>query len=72
MELPLLLALGLVVFGPKRRQTVLGDVARDKAELHQASRGIQSGLAGEIKARLQQGRTDDETSSSARHREHGL
>jgi Sec-independent protein translocase protein TatA len=29
-ELPLLLALGFVVFGPKRTQTMLGHVARAK------------------------------------------
>jgi Sec-independent protein translocase protein TatA len=72
MELPLLLALGLVGSGPKRRQTMLGDVARAKAELRKASGGIQSRLAGEIKTRLQSGRTDHETSTRARHREDGL
>ena len=72
MELRLLLALGLVGSGPKRRPRMLGHVARAKAELREASRGIQSRLAGEIKARLQNGRTDDETSTRARHREDGL
>jgi Sec-independent protein translocase protein TatA len=71
-ELPLLLALGFVVFGPKRMQTMLGHVARAKTELHKASRGMKSQLAGEIKATLQHGRNDDETSSRARHREDGL
>jgi Sec-independent protein translocase protein TatA len=41
-ELPLLLALGFVVLGPKRMQTMLGHVARAKTELHKASRGIKS------------------------------
>ena len=40
MKLPLLLALGFVVLGPKRMQTMLGHVARAKAELHKASRRI--------------------------------
>ena len=46
MELPLLLALGFVVFGPKRMQTMLGHVARANAEPHKASRGIKCQLAG--------------------------
>ena len=72
MELPLLFAVGFVVFGPKRMQTMLGHVARAKAELHKARRGIKSQLAGEIKATLQHGRNEDETSSRARHQEDGL
>ena len=69
VELPLLLALGFVVFGPKRMQTMLEHVARAKAELHKANRGIKSQLVEEIKATLQHGRNDDETSSGALHRE---
>jgi Sec-independent protein translocase protein TatA len=71
-ELPLLLALGFVVLGPKRMQTMLGHVARAKAELHQASRRIRFQFPGEIEAALQNGRNDDETSSGARRREDGL
>ena len=44
MELPLLLAIGFVVLGPKRMQTMLRHVARAKTELHKASRGIKSQL----------------------------
>ena len=62
-ELPLLLAFGFVVLGPKRMQTLLGDVARAKAELHKASRGIKSQLPGEIKGALQARRNDDEPPS---------
>ena len=32
-ELPLLLALGFVVSGPKRMQTMLGHVVRSKADI---------------------------------------
>ncbi len=71
-ELPLLLALGFVVLGPKRMQAMLGHVARAKAELHKASRGIKSQLPGEINGALQDGRNDDGTPSEARHREDGL
>jgi len=48
-ELPLLLALGFVVLGPKRMHAMLGHMARARAELHKASRGIKSQLQGEIK-----------------------
>jgi len=72
MKLPLLLALGFVVLGPKRMQTMLGHVARAKAELHKASRRIKFQFPGEIEAALQNGRSDDETSSGARRREDGL
>jgi Sec-independent protein translocase protein TatA len=71
-ELPLLLALGFVVLGPKRMQAMLGHVARAKAELHKASRAIKSQLPGEINGALQDGRNDDGTPSEARHREDGL
>jgi hypothetical protein len=50
----------------------VGYVARAKAELHKASRGIKSQLPGEIKATLQDGGNDDETHSGTRHREDGL
>ena len=70
-ELPLLVAFGFVVLGPKRMHAMLGHVARAKAELHKASRGIKSQLAGEIKGALQDG-NDDETPSGTRHREDGL
>ena len=71
-ELPLLVAFGFVVLGPKRMQAVLGHVARAKAELHKASRRIKFQFPGEIEAALQNGRSDDETSSGARRREDGL
>lgn len=71
-ELPLLVAFGFVVLGPKRMQTMLGHVARAKAELHKASRRVKSQLPGEIEAALQDARNDAETPGGARHREDGL
>ena len=71
-ELPLLLALGFVVLGLKRMQTMLGHVARAKAELQKATRGIKFQLAEEINGTLQHGRNDDETSRRALRREDGL
>jgi Sec-independent protein translocase protein TatA len=46
--LPLLLALGFVVFGPKRMQAILGQIAKAKAELAKSSRDIKSRLAVQL------------------------
>ena len=40
--------LGLVVLGPKRLHAMLGHVARAKAELENATRGLKSQLAAEL------------------------
>jgi len=71
-ELPLLLALGFVVLGPKRMQATLRQVARAKAELDKAICGIKSQLPAGAKGALQDGGNDDETHSGTRHREDGL
>jgi len=71
-ELPLLLALGFVVLGPKRMQATLRQVARAKAELDKAICGIKSQLPAGAKGARQGGRNDDKTHSGARHREDGL
>ena len=71
-ELPLLLALGFVVLGPKRMQATLRQVARAKTELDKAICGIKSQLLAGAKGVLQDGRNDDETHSGTRHREDGL
>ena len=71
-ELPLLLALGFVVLGPKRMQATLRQVARAKAELDKAICGSKSQLPAGAKGALQGRRNDDETHSGARHREDGL
>ena len=57
-ELPLLLAFGFVVLGPKRMQAMLGHVARAKAELENAARGIKSQFAAQLDAAPQEGQTD--------------
>lgn len=46
--LPLLLALGFVVLGPKRMQAILGQIAKAKADLAKSSRDIKSRLATEL------------------------
>ena len=47
-EILFVLALGLVLLGPKRLHTMLGHVARAKAELENATRGLKSQLAAEF------------------------
>jgi Sec-independent protein translocase protein TatA len=47
-EMLFMIVLGLVILGPKRLQSMLGQVARAKAEFDKASRGIKSQLATEI------------------------
>jgi len=71
-EVPLLVAFGFVVLGPKRMHAMLGHVARAKAEFHKASHDIKSQLSGEIKGALQDGRNDDATPSESGHREDSL
>jgi len=41
-EILFVLALGLLVLGPKRLYTILGHVARAKAQFEEASRGLKS------------------------------
>jgi len=50
--------LGLLVLGPKQLHTLLGHVARAKAELEEASRGFKSQLAAELDPTHQEGETD--------------
>jgi Sec-independent protein translocase protein TatA len=57
-EILFLLLLGLVVLGPKRLHAMLGHVARAKAELENAARGIKSQLATELDAATRDGDTD--------------
>ena len=47
-EIPLLVALGFVVLGPKRMQAILKQIARVKAEFEKSSRDIKSRLTAEI------------------------
>ena len=44
------LMLGLLILGPKQLHTLLGHVARAKAQFEQASRGFKSQLAAELDA----------------------
>ena len=49
-ELPVLVAVGFLLLGPKRMQQVLGHIAKLKAEIAGASRDINSRLAIELDA----------------------
>ena len=49
-EVLFMLMLGLLVLGPKRLHTLLGHVARAKAQFEDASRGFKSQLAAELDA----------------------
>jgi len=57
-EILFMLMLGLVVLGPKRLHVMLGHVARAKAELENATRGIKSQLAAQLDAGPQESQTD--------------
>jgi len=49
-ELLFILMLALLVLGPKQLHSMLGHVARAKAELENATRGIRSQLAAQLDA----------------------
>ena len=57
-EVLFILVLGLLVLGPKQLHTLLGHVARVKAQFDEASRGFKSQLAAELDAVHQDGETD--------------
>jgi Sec-independent protein translocase protein TatA len=54
-EILLILVIGLLVLGPKQLHTLLGHVARAKAQFEEASRGFKSQLAVELDAAHQEG-----------------
>ena len=57
-EILFVLMLGLLLLGPKQLHTLLGHVARAKAQFEQASRGFKSQLAAELDARHPEEKTD--------------
>jgi Sec-independent protein translocase protein TatA len=58
MEILFVLILGLLILGPKQMHTILAHMARAKAELENATRGLKSQLAAEIEAARGPGETD--------------
>jgi len=57
-EILFILTLGLLVLGPKQLHALLGQVARTKAQLAEASRGFKSQLAAELDAPHQEEEID--------------
>ena len=57
-EILFILMLGLLVLGPKQLHTLLGHVARAKAQFEEARRGLKSQLAVELDATRQEAETD--------------
>jgi len=57
MEMLFVLMLGLLILGPKRLHTILVHVARTKAELQNATRGLRSQLTAELDAVRGPGKT---------------
>ena len=47
-EILIVLLLGFLILGPKQMHAMLGHVARAKAQLENATRGIKSQLAAEL------------------------
>lgn len=56
-EILFVLGLGLLVLGPKRLHTMLGHMARAKAQLEEASRSFKSQLSAELDVAHQDGAT---------------
>ena len=57
-EILFILMLGLLILGPKQLHTLLGHVARAKAQFEEASRGFKSQLAAELDAARQEREAD--------------
>jgi Sec-independent protein translocase protein TatA len=66
-EILFILALGLLILGPKQLHTLLGQVARAKAQFEEATRGLKSQLAAELDAAHQEGETDPSHESVGDH-----
>ena len=58
-EVLFVLVLGLLLLGPKRLHTLLGQLGRAKAQLEEASRAFKSQLGAELGAAHPDGKTDD-------------
>jgi Sec-independent protein translocase protein TatA len=57
-EILFILMLGLLVLGPKQLHTMLGHVARAKAQFEEARRSLKSQLAAELDASHHEGDAD--------------
>jgi len=64
-EILFILVIGLLVLGPKQLHTLLGHVARAKAQFEEASRSFKSQLAVELDATHQEGEANPSRKSVA-------
>jgi sec-independent protein translocase protein TatA len=64
-EILFILVIGLLVLGPKQLHTLLGHVARAKAQFEDASRSFKSQLAVELDATHQEGEANPSRESVA-------
>jgi len=63
----IMLMFGLLVLGPRHLHTLLGHVARAKAQFEEASRGLKAQLAAELDAAHQDGETDRSSTTEESH-----
>jgi Sec-independent protein translocase protein TatA len=56
-EILFMIMLGLIVLGPKRLHSMMGHVARAKAEFENATRSLKSQLGAELDEPLRNGKT---------------
>ena len=61
-EILFILALGLLVLGPKQLHTLVGHVTRAKAQFEEASGDFRSQLYAQLDAAPQDGKTDSHES----------
>jgi Sec-independent protein translocase protein TatA len=57
-EILFMIMLGFLLLGPKRLPTILGHVARVKAQLEKASRSLKSQLEAELETEGRRGKTE--------------
>jgi Sec-independent protein translocase protein TatA len=62
--LPLFLALGFLVLGPKRMHAMLGHLAKAKTEFDKASRGLKSQIASGLEGKPPSARKDHDQAGS--------
>ena len=61
-EILFMITLGLIVLGPKRLHSMMGHVARAKAELENATRSLKSQLGAELNEPIRNGKTSSHES----------
>ena len=57
-EILFMITLGLVVLGPKRLHSMIGQVTRAKAELENATRSLKAQLGAELNEPIRNSKTD--------------